>query len=762
MLFTNFVERLRQEPWRGMFEHFRLLRGFLIRIHTVIASHPTLEVAIASISFARKCKHISKHSGLLFTALYLKQCSVSLQRYYSQCEELEGDSMSVYVSLSRSGIPRIIPKHHRNQIRLRNARSDYLVRVYLSWFSVAKIVKLAKPVKASLFQSIVQEPKDIDSVRGVLGRIKQNFPILQRSYLPWLTKVPLKKGIKWVPTWKSTPNDDRQFPSPNVEDRVPTIFTSLKHEMAAFAHQLNVIHSFEGVFSPGILFRERTMWPLQYRENTRICNEDLDYYERSTLAVGFQSIASAYDTNWLHFGRIAQSVEGGGKRRLFGIGNYVKQRLLQPVHDWAMQVLSRIPMDGTFDQSAPIHRLARLETTGFIASFDLKSATDRWPVSVIHDVFALMFSPTLASCVVNGCLALNVFSVLPPFVRKPSKVCFKTGQPLGYLSSWPLFALSHHYIVWLAAKQAYPNLDVFDRYALLGDDIVIADRAVAEQYRQILEELGVTISFSKSIVSDYGCLEFAKQFWVKDIKVNLSPVSAPSVLVSRTVMGITQLADKYEVKSASGLLRLAGAGFRVRSQMMSLKLASKWRRLLVVASKPPKKFESALHWWVAGGKPLNPYVKAIMIRLFISQLKPKEPQLPMNRMFEGEATVSEYMLTRNWVSQWLKWLSWYCRVALGPDPTISALLDAPVVASKWQRSTFDITIKKFGLLWRCYDIGIQYTVDWYPGVLEPLIVGLLPCWYNLSYQPVGYSVSIVDGIGYVSHHSVAVYLISKQ
>lgn len=32
-------------------------------------------------------------------------------------------------------------------------------------------------------------------------------------------------------------------------------------------------------------------------------------------------------------GRLSSSIEGGGKRRIFPIGNYVIQRLLRPFHD---------------------------------------------------------------------------------------------------------------------------------------------------------------------------------------------------------------------------------------------------------------------------------------------------------------------------------------------------------------------------------------------------------------------------------------------
>ncbi|XLT13593.1 hypothetical protein HN51_059283, partial [Arachis hypogaea] len=90
-------------------------------------------------------------------------------------------------------------------------------------------------------------------------------------------------------------------------------------------------------------------------------------------------------------GRLGQTIEGGGKRRIFAMGNYVNlnQRLLKPVHDWLMQVLRRIPMDGTFaftklrwNQHKPLDRLVGNQTC---YSFDLKSATDRWPVLFLFE-----------------------------------------------------------------------------------------------------------------------------------------------------------------------------------------------------------------------------------------------------------------------------------------------------------------------------------------------------------------------------------------
>lgn len=95
-----------------------------------------------------------------------------------------------------------------------------------------------------------------------------------------------------------------------------------------------------------------------------------------------------------------------GKRRIFAIGNYIKQRLLHPVHVWAMRVLSLLPTDGTFDQQGPIRQLAASRPSD-LYSFDLKSATDRWPLVVIYTLVECLFGSTFASCVVNSTLGLE-------------------------------------------------------------------------------------------------------------------------------------------------------------------------------------------------------------------------------------------------------------------------------------------------------------------------------------------------------------------
>jgi len=70
----------------------------------------------------------------------------------------------------------------------------------------------------------------------------------------------------------------------------------------------------------------------------------------------------------------------------------------------------------------------------------------------------------------------------------------------------------------------YPGR-VFTNYAVPGDDVVIADENVATRYKESLDLLQVVISKEKSLISRSGSAEFANNFRVRDLTVDLPPVS---------------------------------------------------------------------------------------------------------------------------------------------------------------------------------------------------------------------------------------------
>jgi hypothetical protein len=119
---------------------------------------------------------------------------------------------------------------------------------------------------------------------------------------------------------------------------------------------------------------------------------------------------------------------------------------------------------------------------------------------------------------------------------------------MGAYSSWAMLALTHHVIVQVAALRVGWSV-VFPFYCVLGDDIVIADAHVAESYRSLMTALGVPINMSKSLVSEKGCLEFAKR-WFHPDRGEFSPVGPGLILVViRNLRFIPLLVNELVTKS---------------------------------------------------------------------------------------------------------------------------------------------------------------------------------------------------------------------
>ncbi|GFP80470.1 hypothetical protein PHJA_000190400 [Phtheirospermum japonicum] len=79
--------------------------------------------------------------------------------------------------------------------------ADRLVRMYLSFFSLYKVITLAKSVNDGLFSSIVEaHPKDVArSIREYAASLGVTFPELLRRYVPDISSSPLHE---WIPTFR--------------------------------------------------------------------------------------------------------------------------------------------------------------------------------------------------------------------------------------------------------------------------------------------------------------------------------------------------------------------------------------------------------------------------------------------------------------------------------------------------------------------------------------------------------------------------------
>lgn len=192
-----------------------------------------------------------------------------------------------------------------------------------------------------------------------------------------------------------------------------------------------------------------------------------------------------------------------GKARVIAIFDYWSQTVLKPLHDSIMNMLKKIKPDMTFNQTS---LAGKLPDTGPYYSLDLHAATDRFPVSLQHQVLADLVQDQEYA---DAWLRVMTDHKFENPWSEP--VAYAVGQPMGAYSSWAVFALTHHLTVRVAAKRAGYD-PTFSDYILLGDDIVIANKAVAEEYQKLISQLGVAISEAKSHVSN-DTFEFAKRWY---------------------------------------------------------------------------------------------------------------------------------------------------------------------------------------------------------------------------------------------------------
>lgn len=214
-------------------------------------------------------------------------------------------------------------------------------------------------------------------------------------------------------------------------------------------------------------------------------------------------------------GRIAFIPANGGKTRCVAIGNYWIQNTLKPLHSILFEGLRHIAMDGTYDQHSQSSMVAKATTEGPVWSYDLTAATDRLPLNIQIVLMEFFFAEL-------GHLWGEILKEIS-FCYKGKCIKYKVGQPMGLYSSWASLALVHHFIIQYCSYLVGIRRP-FVRYSVLGDDVAIWNKAVAEKYEEIIYDLGVTISKAKSYIPKGDQFpwkaEFAKRLFLNGIEIS--------------------------------------------------------------------------------------------------------------------------------------------------------------------------------------------------------------------------------------------------
>lgn len=267
--------------------------------------------------------------------------------------------------------------------------------------------------------------------------------------------------------------------------------------------------------------------------------------------------------------------------------------------------------------------------------------------------------------------------------------------------------------MWVCAERVYPGR-VFMDYAVLGDDVLIADKAVALLYSQMVVDLGVSISLSKSLISSSGCAEFAKRFLVNGLRDDLSPISVRCLANYFHPFGLTAIWMKYPVQRFSTFCRLGGTGYKAlarlpkRSRSLERRFAM-WRRLHL-----------PLDLWLGQGLPLNPYLEGFLIYTCVHENPLWDLEPPPREVFKWRwfHEFMEYTMFRSWMEEWLKVLKWGWMLHVTPPRSLRSILESmPVMRFRWNQNRRDENLVRFGWQWKCYDLVQKLGLNYIPGLL---------------------------------------------
>jgi hypothetical protein len=294
-----------------------------------------------------------------------------------------------------------------------------------------------------------------------------------------------------------------------------------------------------------------------------------------------------------YLGKLALLPEPAGKVRVIAMVDCWTQWMMEPLFKSIAAVLRCLPQDGTENQTGPYNRLWERYPKGPFFCYDLSSATDRLPLvfqkALLSAVFGSWFAEVWGILLTARPYRVNLGKYRSG-TSDPDSVYYATGQPMGAKSSFHMMAIFHHTVVQWAAWKAYPtDWAWFDAYCIVGDDIVISDKLVADQYLAIMSALGVKVGLHKSLVSEglvrnktrFLASEFIKRTYFYSKEDGVSDVSA--IPITHWYMARKSLATgldfcrRYSL-SLNQWLILLGFGYKARGRQMSM-LYSQPRRI---------------------------------------------------------------------------------------------------------------------------------------------------------------------------------------
>jgi hypothetical protein len=465
-----------------------------------------IDLIIAVNTMIRKIFVLIKNNGSTFTVLYLKE-SLRITYHWMAGEPLRECGPGPFVSISKFGLPTLI-----NPVFMGFIKGDKVcMQITLFLLSFFRLLEIPGILKLNTITDPSEFNKGVATEQAT--RALKEARIFGNQFWTAFQVPSIKKAWPFFAGTK-TPSGLSAFLSIPTSLRAFTLSEEGRHIYASLLY----INLKTGSYLVSIYLY------FFYRFFT-FYNRFYPFLQRK--AIGYMMnpsktkpwLVDKFFVGWQTkvYGKLALKHEAAGKIRVFAMVDPITQWTLKPFHIQLIKILSQFPWDGTKDQIGVARKFSK-KYVGFpMYSFDISSATDRIPMEFYEAVLAPLWGDKIfqnwKSCLIDRSYMLRS----RPKQRHEETVVeflkYGAGQPMGALSSWASLAVIHHFIVALAASHVGFANQSFRDYIILGDDIVIANKEVAESYLEIMRDIGVEINLSKSLVSSVGVMEFAKRVW---------------------------------------------------------------------------------------------------------------------------------------------------------------------------------------------------------------------------------------------------------
>lgn len=567
-----------------------------LALFPIIGFQPTSSRVRLVVVFLRKVYTLYKHNGAKGACLMLKAFDVTLQQSSGGYRVHNITELKARIARTHSGFPRVIPREVRKALR---GGDHQMMRLYRSLFNLFALFEFEGDFRlASLSKSIVTPGVNTPESKLLKAEIRAFIPhfIKMISSLNGLSLIKMRQilermyaNISFIPILKSSPftMSTTKFENLTPAEQVEAM---AKYPLVS-THPAAVWKSVQGFKQNPVLYANICYFLSLVKDNNPV--------KQIFFLLGllpFADWVNRQSTEPLFspaMGKLGLKEEAAGKVRVFAMVDCWTQWVLRPLHQFVQSnILAKIPQDGTLDQMKPAKALLDCKSLTGLWSLDLSSATDRLPLDIqiwLHaGLFGDEFAQNWASLLTSRRYKLtltnkNTETPVNYYLR------YAVGQPMGAYSSWNSLAITHHLIVQFAAYKAgkVPLGTWYKNYAIVGDDVVIGDAAVAKEYLRIMKVLGVGIGLHKSLLSPSAtAFEFCKKtFWLgRDVSpirfVELqSAFSQPAAAV--------EFIKKYEMTWQS-FVKAAGFKFNVLGRLNKpfRSLNSKIRLLILAVNVP--------------------------------------------------------------------------------------------------------------------------------------------------------------------------------